>query len=133
MPSSSPRCTITPIRLPTFNQAHEEPPMVDRPRPQSKTEAPNDVAREVERWEKDTLNPTLDKMPERMQEFTTTSSVPVDRLYTPVDLPDYDYVDELGFPGEFPYTRGVHATMHRGRLWTMRMFAGFGTAEETNA
>lgn len=84
-------------------------------------------------WENRTLNPTLKKMPERAAEFITTSSVPIERLYTPLDLPDYDYVDELGFPGEYPYTRGVHSTMHRGRLWTMRMFAGFGTAEETNA
>ena len=85
------------------------------------------------RWEEQTLNPTLAKMPERADEFITTSSTPVDRLYTPLDLPDFDYSKELGFPGEYPYTRGVHATMHRGRLWTMRMFAGFGTAEETNA
>ncbi|MEJ2209508.1 MAG: methylmalonyl-CoA mutase family protein, partial [Anaerolineae bacterium] len=63
----------------------------------------------------------------------TTSSAPVDRLYTPLDVAGLDYERDLGFPGEYPYTRGVHATMHRGRLWTMRMFAGFGTAEETNA
>jgi methylmalonyl-CoA mutase, N-terminal domain len=84
-------------------------------------------------WETSTLNPTLKKMPERQAEFITTSSAPIDRLYTPLDLPDFNYADELGFPGEYPYTRGVHATMYRSRPWTMRMFAGFGTAEETNA
>jgi methylmalonyl-CoA mutase N-terminal domain/subunit len=84
------------------------------------------------RWENTTLGETLTKRPERAGSFITASSVPVERLYTPEDLPGFDYVEELGFPGEYPYTRGVHATMHRGRLWTMRMFAGFGTAEETN-
>ena len=64
--------------------------------------------------------------------FTTISGVPVKRLYTPVDLAETDEVDDIGLPGEFPYTRGVHATGYRGRKWTMRMFAGFGTAEETN-
>jgi len=72
-------------------------------------------------------------MKERQKEFITTSSVPVDRLYTPEDLKDFDYSKRLGFPGEYPFTRGVQPTMHRGRLWTMRQFAGFGTAEETNA
>ncbi len=83
-------------------------------------------------WEQTDLQETLDSMPERQAAFITTSSEPVERLYTPLDLPDFDYLQELGFPGEYPYTRGVHPTMHRGRLWTMRMFAGFGTAEETN-
>ena len=78
------------------------------------------------------LKDTLDSMPERQEAFITTSSEPVERLYTPLDLPDFDYLAELGFPGEYPYTRGVHPSMHRGKLWTMRMFAGFGTAEETN-
>jgi methylmalonyl-CoA mutase N-terminal domain/subunit len=70
---------------------------------------------------------------ERQKDFVTTSSVPIARLYTPDDLKDFDYIDKLGFPGEYPFTRGVQPTMHRGRLWTMRQFAGFGTAEETNA
>lgn len=86
-----------------------------------------------EKWEETTLHNTTAKMPERRAEFITTSGKPVERLYTPLDLPDFDYLADLGFPGEFPYTRGVHATGHRGKLWTMRMFAGFGTAEETNA
>jgi methylmalonyl-CoA mutase N-terminal domain/subunit len=85
-----------------------------------------------ERWEETTLQKTLARHPERMDKFMTTSSAPVKRLYTPLDVPDLDYERDLGFPGEYPFTRGVHATMHRGRLWTMRMFAGFGTAEETN-
>ncbi len=107
--------------------------MVDKARTRAAGESLGDLAAEVERWEKTTLKDVLDKKPERMEEFITTSSVPINNLYTPVDLPDFDYVDELGFPGEYPYTRGIHATMYRGRLWTMRMFAGFGTAEETNA
>ena len=90
------------------------------------------LAMALERWENTTLNEALNRKPERKEAFITASSAPVERLYTPTDLPDFDYVEELGFPGEYPYTRGIHATMHRGRLWTMRMFAGFGTAEETN-
>ncbi|MFC2036771.1 methylmalonyl-CoA mutase [Chloroflexota bacterium] len=86
-----------------------------------------------DQWQKATLQDTLDHRPERMERFMTTSSAPVQRLYTPLDVQDLDYERDLGFPGEYPCTRGVHATMHRGRLWTMRMFAGFGTAEETNA
>ena len=85
-----------------------------------------------QRWQQKTLQETLDRHPERYEEFITTSSEPVERLYTPLDV-DGDYGEKLGFPGEYPFTRGVHPTMHRGRLWTMRMFAGFGTAEETNA
>ena len=83
-------------------------------------------------WEKNTLGQTLGRFPERRETFITASSEAVERLYTPLDLPDFDYQSELSFPGEYPYTRGVHATMHRGRLWTMRMFAGFGSAGETN-
>jgi methylmalonyl-CoA mutase N-terminal domain/subunit len=83
-------------------------------------------------WEENTLHPTLKRMPERRKQFTTQSDVPVNRLYTPLDISDIDYEKDLGNPGEYPYTRGIHATGHRGKLWTMRMFAGFGTAEETN-
>ena len=86
-----------------------------------------------DQWEKTALKKTLDYSPERMNRFVTTSSAPVERLYTPLDLAGVEYQRDLSFPGEYPFTRGVHATMHRGRLWTMRMFAGFGTAEETNA
>jgi methylmalonyl-CoA mutase N-terminal domain/subunit len=91
------------------------------------------LRRALQDWEQDDLQSALSAMPERQASFITTSSEPVERLYTPLDLPDFDYLTDLGFPGEYPYTRGVHPTLHRGRLWTMRMFAGFGTAEETNA
>jgi methylmalonyl-CoA mutase N-terminal domain/subunit len=84
-------------------------------------------------WEATTLRSALARAPERQDEFITTSSAPVERLYTPLDLPDFDYLADLGFPGEYPFTRGVHATGHRGKLWTMRLFAGFGSAEESNA
>jgi methylmalonyl-CoA mutase N-terminal domain/subunit len=83
-------------------------------------------------WEENTLRPTLEKSPELQTEFTTISGYPIRRLYTPADLPGWDPHRDLGFPGEPPYTRGIHSTMHRGRLWTMRQFAGFGTAEDTN-
>ena len=83
-------------------------------------------------WEEQTLGPALEKTPERMPEFTTVSGHPVRRLYTLCDLPDFDYTRELGFPGLHPFTRGVYPTMYRGKIWTMRMFAGYGTAEETN-
>jgi methylmalonyl-CoA mutase N-terminal domain/subunit len=91
----------------------------------------NELRQAQDRWEQTTLQETLERHPERDMPFMTTSGEPVERLYTPLDVED-EYVEALGFPGEYPFTRGVHATMHRGRLWTMRMFAGFGTAEETN-
>ena len=74
-------------------------------------------------------------MPERggPEAFTTISDEQVNRLYTPADLAGFDYERDLGFPGEYPFTRGVHPTMYRSRYWTMRMFAGFGSAEDTNA
>jgi methylmalonyl-CoA mutase N-terminal domain/subunit len=86
-----------------------------------------------EQWEQQTLAPTLAKTPERDAEFMTTSSTPINRLYTPLDLADNDYLRDIAHPGEYPFTRGIHATGYRGKLWTMRMFAGFGSAEETNA
>jgi methylmalonyl-CoA mutase, N-terminal domain len=87
---------------------------------------------EEKSWEQNTLAPVLEKSPERQREFTTISGHPIRRLYTEADLPDWDPKTQLGFPGEPPYTRGIHSTMHRGRLWTMRQFAGFGAAEDTN-
>jgi methylmalonyl-CoA mutase, N-terminal domain len=84
-------------------------------------------------WESKTLEPTLKKSPERDADFTTVSSYPIRRLYTPADLAGWDVNRDLGYPGQPPYTRGIHATMYRGRHWTMRQFAGFGTAEDTNA
>jgi methylmalonyl-CoA mutase N-terminal domain/subunit len=88
-------------------------------------------AREIQ-WEQNTLQPTLDKSPERLPEFTTVSSYPIRRLYTQADLAGWDTERDLGYPGQPPYTRGIHSTMYRGRLWTMRQFAGFGSAEDTN-
>ena len=83
-------------------------------------------------WERKTLEPTLAKSPERQKEFTTTSLYPIRRLYTEADLAEWDAARDLGLPGEPPYTRGIHASMYRSRLWTMRQFAGFGSAEDTN-
>ena len=85
----------------------------------------------ADRWEQGTVAKVLQRFPERRATFAS-SSVETRRVYTPLDTPDLDYVDDLGFPGEFPFTRGVQPTMYRGRLWTMRQYAGFGTAEETN-
>ncbi|HEX2166367.1 MAG TPA: methylmalonyl-CoA mutase family protein [Longimicrobiales bacterium] len=83
------------------------------------------------RWENETVRPFVERQPERRSAFTTASGIPVERLYTPEDS-SVDYGSDLGWPGEFPFTRGVYPTMYRGRLWTMRQYAGFGTAEETN-
>jgi len=74
----------------------------------------------------------LQKMPERRPEFVNTSGIPVQRVYTPLDLADFDYLQQLGMPGQYPYTRAVQPTAYRGRYWTMRQYAGFGSAEETN-
>ena len=90
------------------------------------------LSQEKEKWEETGLQQTMARFPERREAFITTSSEPVDRVYTPLEVAEMDYFEDLNLPGEFPYTRGIHPTMHRGRLWTMRMFAGFGTAEETN-
>ncbi|HDZ23674.1 MAG TPA: methylmalonyl-CoA mutase [Desulfobacteraceae bacterium] len=98
------------------------------------------MAREtsIERMEKlfeqwsDKVEEKLQKRPERKPEFINTSGIPLKRLYTPLDTEDIDYVEEIGFPGEYPYTRGVQPTMYRGRYWTMRQYAGFATAEESN-
>ena len=89
-------------------------------------------AKAQENWNETTLENTLENKPEHREEFITQSGVPINRLYTPQDVSELDYERDLGNPGEYPFTRGVHATGHRGRVWTMRMFAGFGTAEETN-
>ncbi|MFC6720158.1 methylmalonyl-CoA mutase family protein [Halobacteriaceae bacterium SHR40] len=83
-------------------------------------------------FERERLDPVLEKHGERQDRFATVSNMDVDRLYTPNDVGDLDFNGDLGFPGEPPFTRGVYPTMYRGRTWTMRQFAGFGTAEETN-
>jgi len=92
----------------------------------------NDLQQAIQHWEDDTLRETLEKYPERKKEFITTSSEVVNRLYTPADLAKESFEHHIGYPGQYPFTRGVHPTMYRSRPWTMRMFAGFGTAEETN-
>jgi methylmalonyl-CoA mutase, N-terminal domain len=93
----------------------------------------DELKNSLSKWEQTSLKKALNQLPERADEFITTSSEPINRLYTPLDIADLDYTADLGLPGEYPYTRGVHPTLHRSKLWTMRMFAGFGTAEETNA
>ena len=92
----------------------------------------SDHQKAYEKWKKEILEPAQAKHPERREEFITTSSQKVDRLYTPLDTAHIDFPRDISYPGEFPYTRGIHSTMYRGRLWTMRMFAGFGSAGETN-
>jgi methylmalonyl-CoA mutase, N-terminal domain len=87
---------------------------------------------ERQRWEAEVLEPALKKSPERAVPFTTVSGRPIDRLYTADDLATQDYTRDLNHPGAFPYTRGIHPTGYRGKLWTMRQFAGYGTPEETN-
>lgn len=91
-----------------------------------------DLRKAKEAWEQGTLAKVTARFPERKAEFTTLSGMPVERLYTPLDIAELDYERDLGFPGQYPYTRGVQPTMYRGRLWTMRQYAGFGTAEESN-
>ena len=84
-------------------------------------------------WEEEKLGPALERKPERRERFETGSGIPVQRLYTPEDTADIDLESDIGTPGQYPYTRGIRSTMYRGRLWTMRQYAGFGSAEETNA
>lgn len=91
-----------------------------------------DIREQREEWEEGTLNSVLDAYGERKERFATVSNYEVDRLYTPEDIADLNFEEDIGFPGEEPYTRGPYPTMYRGRTWTMRQFAGFGTAEETN-
>jgi methylmalonyl-CoA mutase N-terminal domain/subunit len=85
------------------------------------------------RWQQETLEPALEKSPERAASFTTISGRPIERLYTSEDVEGIDAEQDVSEPGVFPYTRGIHATGYRGKLWTMRQFAGFGTPEDTNA
>jgi len=84
-----------------------------------------------EQWERDLLNPAIQKFPERRETFSSSSATQ-DRIYTPEDVDSGTYLEDLNFPGQYPFTRGVQPTMYRGRLWTMRQYAGFGTAKETN-
>ena len=91
-----------------------------------------EMAAQQQRWQTEVVEPVLARTPERQADFTTSSGLTLKRLYTPLDSPDADYLEQSNFPGQFPFTRGVHPTMYRGRLWTMRQYAGFGTAEVSN-
>ena len=93
---------------------------------------PEDITTAKQQWVEQVLQPALQKIPQKQSTYTTLSGLPVDALYTPADGGEQSYGDALGFPGQFPYTRGVRSTMYRGRLWTTRIFSGFGSAEETN-
>ncbi|MHA3962326.1 MAG: acyl-CoA mutase large subunit family protein [Candidatus Thorarchaeota archaeon SMTZ1-45] len=86
----------------------------------------------IKKWENETLLQTIKRFPEREENFKTISGIPIKRFYTPLDLQDLNYEKDLGFPGEFPFTRGVQPTGYRGRFWTMRQYSGFATAQETN-
>ncbi|MGB9699713.1 MAG: acyl-CoA mutase large subunit family protein [Thermodesulfobacteriota bacterium] len=90
-----------------------------------------EIEENVKKWT-ETVEKSLAKNPERKKEFQTTSGIPIQRIYTPADISELDYLANLSLPGEYPYTRGVQPTMYRGRFWTMRQYAGFGTAEDTN-
>ena len=90
------------------------------------------VRETYKKWDEEVIAPALKKFPEIRKEFVTGSDVPVDRVYLPEELTAEEYLEKTGLPGEYPFTRGVQPTMYRGRLWTMRQYAGFGTAEESN-
>jgi len=90
------------------------------------------IREQEEVWQRENLTKTLSRFPERKLQFTTDSNISLERVYTPRSVKDLDYNRDLAFPGEYPYTRGIYSTMYRGRLWTMRQYAGFGTAEQTN-
>lgn len=90
------------------------------------------IREEKEKWEGGTLQKTLKRGAERKPAFTSISGIPVERIYTPLDTQDLNYPEDLGFPGEYPFTRGVQPTMYRGRFWTMRQYAGFGSAKASN-
>ncbi|MEX0785551.1 MAG: methylmalonyl-CoA mutase family protein, partial [Dehalococcoidia bacterium] len=91
----------------------------------------DDIRREAERWQREVLEPALERAAEREAPFETSIG-PVERLYTPLDIEDTDYHRDIGYPGEYPFTRGVQPTMYRGRLWTTRQYAGYGGAQESN-
>jgi len=89
-------------------------------------------SRSKQEWQETTLASTLKRFPERQEIFETTSGIQIDTVYTPDDLDGFDYNASLGYPGEYPFTRSIQPTMYRGRIWTMRQYAGYGTAEESN-
>ncbi|HHY36952.1 MAG TPA: methylmalonyl-CoA mutase, partial [Firmicutes bacterium] len=90
------------------------------------------IRKKKRQWEETTLKKVIERFPERKKEFRTLSGLPVERVYTPAEVAELDYERDQGLPGEYPYTRGIQPTMYRGRFWTMRQYAGFGTAEESN-
>ncbi len=92
----------------------------------------DNITSRQKKWQEQKLKPALRRFPERQASFTTTSDIEVEQLYLPQENTISDYVDKLGFPGQYPFTRGIQPTMHRARLWTMRQYAGFGNAAETN-
>lgn len=92
----------------------------------------HDISESFRDWDVNVIKKTLERFPEREKEFRTISGIPVNRLYTPLDLKEISYTSDIGFPGAYPYTRGVQPTMYRGRFWTMRQYSGFATAKETN-
>ncbi len=96
-----------------------------------KDEKMQELKEKMAAWEQ-SLQKSLEKRPERKPDFKTDSYIPVETVYTPLDLEDFDYLEQLGLPGEYPFTRGVQSNLYRGRLFTMRQYAGFGSAEETN-
>ncbi len=91
----------------------------------------DDIRQAQNAWEEETLQPAIKRFPERKDAFATSSDIPVPRFLTPADI-EVDYLNDLGFPGAYPFTRGVQPTMYRGRFWTMRQYAGYATAEESN-
>src|SRR3989304_1013091 len=95
------------------------------------TDNSRDLQSALRRWERETLEKALRASPERDADFTTSAG-PTKGLYTPLDVAHIDYERDIGYPGEYPYTRGIQPTMYRGRLWTFRQYTGYGTAEETN-
>ncbi|MBC8512347.1 MAG: methylmalonyl-CoA mutase, partial [Dehalococcoidia bacterium] len=90
------------------------------------------TSKSKQEWRETTLSSTLERFPERQEDFETTSGIRIDSVYTPEDLKGSDYHTSLSYPGEYPFTRGIQPTMYRGRIWTMRQYAGYGTAEESN-
>ncbi|GAI97529.1 unnamed protein product, partial [marine sediment metagenome] len=87
---------------------------------------------DAKEWQQ-VLKESISKSPERLKKFSTVSDWPIQNLYTPLDIKDLDYSNDIGFPGQYPFTRGVQPSMYRGKLWTMRMFAGLGSARDTNS
>ncbi|MGQ9623913.1 MAG: acyl-CoA mutase large subunit family protein [Candidatus Bathycorpusculaceae bacterium] len=91
----------------------------------------DEIEMKKQKWENETVSQSLERLPEKGA-FSTSSEIPIRRVFTPLDVASFDYLRDLGFPGEYPFTRGIYPTMYRARLWTMRQYAGFGTAEQTN-